>query len=179
MCGVVGLTSGMCLGTWVHFLLMIYLVECKVDWKEMSERAIDNVGIGSDEIPMTASAVDEEEDDEEQGVEMMSPEPTQKNDVDSFFSGLTIKKTPKGYGKLESEVRIIRYWVALLLVYAISTTNTLASLAARRSSQDSSEEFELGNTNHDSVEEEIDYDKLTFGIDDDDKDKSLDRLRDV
>ncbi|GMI16193.1 hypothetical protein TrLO_g12938 [Triparma laevis f. longispina] len=147
MCGVVGLTSGMCLGTWVHFLLMIYLVECKVDWKEMSERAIDNVGIGSDEIPMTASAVDEEEDDEEQGVEMMSPEPTQKNDVDSFFSGLTIKKTPKGYGKLESE--------------------------------DSSEEFELRNTNHDSEEEEIDYDKLTFGIDDDNKDKSLDRLRDV
>jgi len=37
-CGVVGLTAGMCAGTWLHFLLMLLLV-CCINWKKESDKA--------------------------------------------------------------------------------------------------------------------------------------------
>ncbi|GMI34075.1 hypothetical protein TrCOL_g1343 [Triparma columacea] len=42
-CGVVALTAGMCAGTWLHFLLMLLLV-CCVNWKKESEKAMIRVG---------------------------------------------------------------------------------------------------------------------------------------
>ncbi|GMH86876.1 hypothetical protein TrST_g12257 [Triparma strigata] len=147
LCGVVGLTSGMCLGTWVHFLLMVWIVEFKIDWQKMSDRARETVGVSS----ALADTVDDD-DDEEQGVEMMSPENTRpqnsNNDtLDSFFSGLTIKKTPTGYGKLEQD--------------------------------DDDESLSLVNSN--PSDEELDYDKLAFGIKDDNNgnpnETSIDRLK--
>ena len=126
---------------------MVWIVEFKIDWQKMSDRARETVGVSS----ALADTVDAD-DDEEQGVEMMSPENTRpqnsNNDtLDSFFSGLTIKKTPTGYGKLEQD--------------------------------DDDESLSLVNSN--PSDEELDYDKLAFGIKDDNdsnpNETSIDRLK--
>ena len=90
-CGVVGLTTGMTVGTWVHCLL-IWVVVCCTNWQKEADKAARIIKENKEARKnVSYLAVNNDDESEEIDIENAKFEMEQQSKDDDFFAGLEMR----------------------------------------------------------------------------------------
>jgi len=90
-CGVVGLTTGMTVGTWVHCLLILVIV-CCTNWQKEADRALTIIKENNENsVNVSYFAVSSDDAADQADVENAKFQMEQDQKDDDFFAGLEMR----------------------------------------------------------------------------------------